>query len=159
VAELLRLKVGDLGSLDADARVVSDLDAEPFAVHFEPGRRPTTDRLTFLSFAARAAVLEHLAERRRRGRPIDDGAPLLAGTDGQPLGRAAVARARQRANAIIRAGSNVNVELCRTTGEFFREWGLPGSRFEPSEPSEPSEPLATTSTTSTTSITEGGDSA
>jgi hypothetical protein len=45
--------------------------------------------------------------------------------------RAAVARARRRANAIIRTGSNLNVELCRKTGEFFREWGLPGSRFTP----------------------------
>jgi len=30
---------------------------------------------------------------------------------------------------LIRAGSEVNVTLCRTTGDFFREWGLPGSRF------------------------------
>ena len=37
-------------------------------------------------------------------------------------------------------GGRVNVELCRTTGEFFRTWGLPGSRFTPtSEPAEASE--------------------
>jgi hypothetical protein len=42
-----------------------------------------------------------------------------------------VAAARRRSNALIRAGSQLNVELCRTTGEFFRTWGLPGSRFVP----------------------------
>ena len=59
-------------------------------------------------------------------------APLVAGPDGRPAGRATVARRPpSAANAIIRAGSNVNVDLCRKTGEFFREWGLPGSRFTP----------------------------
>jgi hypothetical protein len=55
----------------------------------------------------------------------------VAGPDGRPVSPAAVAHARRRANAIIRAGSNLNVDLCRKTGEFFREWGLPGSRFTP----------------------------
>jgi hypothetical protein len=32
---------------------------------------------------------------------------------------------------VIRTSSALNVELCRKTGEFFREWGLPGSRFVP----------------------------
>ena len=45
-----------------------------------------------------------------------------------------IARARKRSNAIIRAGSNLNVDLCRKTGEFFREWGEPGSRFTPVAP-------------------------
>jgi NAD+-dependent secondary alcohol dehydrogenase Adh1 len=31
---------------------------------------------------------------------------------------------------LIQACSNTNVALCRATGGFFREWGLPGSRFE-----------------------------
>ena len=30
---------------------------------------------------------------------------------------------------LIQAGSDTNVALCRATGDFFREWGLPGSRF------------------------------
>jgi hypothetical protein len=42
-----------------------------------------------------------------------------------------VAGFRLRANAVIRAGSMLNVDMCRKTGEFFREWGLPGSRFTP----------------------------
>ena len=52
----------------------------------------------------------------------------------RPIGPSELARARRRSNAIIRAGSNLNVELCRKTGEFFREWGLPGSRFVPVAP-------------------------
>jgi hypothetical protein len=77
-------------------------------------------------------VLEHLERRRTDGLDTVPAAPLVVGPDGRPAGRAAVGRARRRSNAIIRAGSNVNVELCRKTGEFFREWGPPGSRFTPS---------------------------
>jgi hypothetical protein len=145
VAELLRLRIGDVGSLDHEGRVVPDLDAEPYAVRFEPRRGPAPDRLTFLSFAARSAVREHVDDRRRQGTlgtALDREAPLLAGPDGEPLARAVVARARRRANAIIRMGGQLNVELCRTTGEFFREWGLPGSRFAPVDE------LVTTATTS-----------
>jgi hypothetical protein len=132
LSELLRLRVGDVGSLDASVRVVPDLGAEPLAVAFVPRRGAAVERITFLTFAARAAVLDHLADRRRRG-DLETGAPLLAGPDGEPLGRAAVDRSRRRANAIIRTGGRLNVELCRTTGDFFREWGLPGSRFVPPE--------------------------
>ena len=76
-------------------------------------------------------MVDHLTRRERVGRSITTDAPLIAGPDGDPPGRATVAAARKRANAIIRAGSNLNVDLCRTTGEFFRQWGLPGSRFIP----------------------------
>jgi hypothetical protein len=131
LAELLRLRVGDVGSLDAGGGLVPDPEAEPMAVRYQQRRGRTAERITFLSFAARGAVLDHLAGRRLAG--VDSGprAPLVAGPDGRPASRAAVARARRRANAIIRTGSNLNVELCRKTGEFFREWGLPGSRFTP----------------------------
>ena len=40
-------------------------------------------------------------------------------------------RARRRSNAVIGTGNALNVELCRKTGEFFRDWGPPGSRFTP----------------------------
>ncbi len=56
-------------------------------------------------------------------------APLLAESDGSQVTAQSVARARRRSRALIRAGSEVNVTLCRATGDFFREWGLPGSRF------------------------------
>jgi hypothetical protein len=130
VSELLRLRVGDLGSLDEDGGLVPDREAEPLAVRYQQRLRGTSiDRITFLSFPARQAVLEHLDQRHRDGLEIGPEAPLVSGPDGRPASRATVARARRRANAIIRAGSRLNVELCRTTGEFFREWGLPGSRF------------------------------
>jgi hypothetical protein len=137
LAELLRLRVGDLGSLDADGRLLPDPEAEPLAVSYTQRRGRTAERITFLSFPARTAVLEHLERRRLAGLDTGPAAPLVAGPDGRPAGRAAVARARRRSNAIIRAGSNLNVELCRKTGEFFREWGLPGSRFVPVAPNGP----------------------
>ena len=131
LAELLRVRVGDLGSLDADGQVVPEPAAEPLAVRYRQLRGRPAERVTFLSFAARAAVLDDLERRRLAGLDTGPEAPLVAGPDGRPAGRATVARARRRANAVIRAGSNVNVDLCRKTGEFFREWGLPGSRFTP----------------------------
>ena len=131
LAELLRLQVGDLGSLDAGGRLLPDPEAEPLAVRYQQRRGRPAERITFLSFAARGAVLDHLAGRRLAGVDTGPRTPLVAGPDGRPASRAAVARARRRANAIIRTGSNLNVELCRKTGEFFREWGLPGSRFTP----------------------------
>jgi len=131
LAELLRVRVGDLGSLDADGRLLPDPQAEPLAVRYTQRRGRSAERVTFLTFAARAAVLEHLERRRRDGLDTGPEAPLVAGADGRPVGRAEVARARRRSNAIIRAGSNLNVDLCRKTGEFFREWGPPGARFTP----------------------------
>jgi hypothetical protein len=134
LAELLRLRVGDLGSLDADGRLLPDPEAEPLAVRYQQRRGRSAERITFLTFAARTALLEHLARRRRDGLATGPQAPLIAGPDGGPAGRAEIDRARRRSNAIIRAGSNLNVDLCRKTGEFFREWGEPGSRFQPVPP-------------------------
>jgi hypothetical protein len=131
LAELLRVRVGDLGSLDADGRLLPDPEAEPLAVGYTQRRGRTADRITFLTFVARTAVLEHLARRRHDGLGAGPEAPLIAGADGRQIGPAELARARRRSNAIIRAGSNLNVDLCRKTGEFFREWGEPGSRFTP----------------------------
>ena len=134
LAELLRLRVGDLGSLDSDGGLCPDPEAEPLAVRYEQRRGRPCERITFLSFAARAAAVEHLRQRRQAGHDTGPTAPLVAATDGGPVRRAAVSRARRRSNAIIRAGGTVNVELCRKTGEFFREWGPPGSRFTPAAP-------------------------
>jgi hypothetical protein len=143
VAELLRLRVGDLGSIDEDGRLLPDAVAEPLAVRYQQlvgGLR--LERITFLSFAARAVVLEHLERRRHAGLDTGPCAPLIAGPDGRAVGRATVARARRRANAVIRTSSALNVELCRKTGEFFRGWGLPGSRFTPT-PAPPPTATAT----------------
>ena len=134
LAELLRVRVGDLGSLDADGGLLPDPEAEPLAVRYQQRRGRRAERITFLSFPARTAVLEHLERRRRDGADAGPEAPLVAGPDGGPAGRAEINRARRRSNAIIRTGSNLNVDLCRKTGEFFREWGEPGSRFTPVPP-------------------------
>jgi hypothetical protein len=129
LAELLRVRVGDLGSLDVDGGLLPEPEAEPLAVRYQQRRGRPAERITFLSFVARTAVIEHLERRRLDGLDTGPEAPLVAGADGRPAGRAEVDRARRRSNAIIRAGRNLNVDLCRKTGEFFREWGPPGSRF------------------------------
>ncbi len=129
LTELLRLRLGDLGSLDEDGAVLPDLEAEPLVVRFTRLRDRGGQRLTFLSYHARAALLADLHSRRQAGLDTGPDAPVVAGPHGQPATPAMVAGARRRSTALIRAGSRLNVELCRTTGEFFRSWGLPGSRF------------------------------
>lgn len=136
LAELLRLRLGDLGSLDEDGAVVHDLDAEPLAVRYEQRQGRTAERLTFLSFEAGRAVRDEVARRRAHGFTVAAAAPLVARSDGRPATRATVERARRRSNGLIRAGNRINVELCRTTGDFFRAWGLPGSRFKPTTSAE-----------------------
>ena len=121
-AELLGVRVGDAGRLDAEGRLVPDLEAEPLAVRYldeHDGR----ERVTFLSFEARAAVQDRLAG----GAPPAPDAPLLL-----PEAQHAAASDRLRATsaALIGAGNDVNVTLCRATGDFFREWGMPGARFD-----------------------------
>jgi hypothetical protein len=132
LTELLRLRVGDVGSLDSDGCLLPDVEADPLAVTFTPRRGKQVERITFLTYQARQALLasfEQGAINRASMHPLDLDAPLLAQSDGSKVSAQSVARARRRSGALIRAGSEVNVTLCRTTGDFFREWGLPGSRF------------------------------
>ena len=128
-AELLRLSVGDVGSLDAAGRLVPDIRAEPLAVRYVPRRGQGGERITFLTFQARQALLADLKRREALGQPTRLDAPLIANADGTRATAGSAAGARRRNLSLIRAGSNVNVELCLTTGNFFRAWGLPGSRF------------------------------
>lgn len=132
LAELLRLRIGNVGSLDSEGLIIPDIQADPLAVEYMPRRGKPRTYLTFLTYQARQALLTSLEQRTTHQTPaglIDLDAPLIAQPDGSPASRASVARARKRSQSLIRAGSDVNVELCRTTGDFFREWGLPGSRF------------------------------
>ena len=129
LAELLRLRVGDVGSLDADGRLIPDVEAEPLAVRHTPRRGRGEERITFLTYQARRALLDALAARTAAGLPAGPDAPLIARSDGSPATPASLARTRRRNAALIRAGNNINVELCRSTGDFFRAWGMPGSRF------------------------------
>jgi hypothetical protein len=129
LAELLRLRIGDIGSLDREGRLIPESEADPLAVQFTPRRGKPVQRITFLTYQARQALLASLQQASPGGDPLQRDAPLITQADGSPVTNASVARARRRSQSLIRAGSEVNVTLCRTTGDFFREWGLPGSRF------------------------------
>lgn len=129
LAELLRLRIGDIGSLDSEGCLIPDRGADPLAVQFTPRRGKPIERLTFLTYQARQALLASLEHSITVGDAMQLDAPLITQADGSPATNASVTRARKRSQSLIRAGSEVNVTLCRTTGDFFREWGLPGSRF------------------------------
>lgn len=132
LAELLRLRIGNVGSLDSEGRIIPDIQADPLGVEYTPRRGKPRLYLTFLTYQARQALLTSLEERTLHQTPtelIELDAPLIAQPDGSPVSRASVVRARKRSQSLIRTCSDVNVALCRATGDFFREWGLPGSRF------------------------------
>ncbi|MGZ4745287.1 MAG: hypothetical protein ACXVYS_18935 [Oryzihumus sp.] len=119
--ELLGVRVRDAGSVDAAGEVVPDLAAEPLALTYTPddgGPR----RLTFLSHDAHAALLARIAGRGPLG-PED---PLLLPPE-TAVETAELADAWSA--AAIDVSNDVNVALCRATGDFFREWGMPGARF------------------------------
>jgi len=130
LAELLRLRIGDAGSIDRDGRIVPDLEAEPLAVRYVPRRGKPCERITFLSFHAREALLVELDSRRAAGLTLELDAPLIARRDGSAATSSSVGYARRRNAALIQTGNAVNVAMCRATGDFFRDWGMPGSRFQ-----------------------------
>ena len=133
LAELLRLRIGDIGSLDAEGRLIPELEADPLAVQYIPRRGKKEARITFFTYSTRQALLAVLLQDTRERdftRLIDLSAPLITQRNGSKTTQASVAKARQRSKSLIRACSDTNVSLCRATGDFFREWGLPGSRFE-----------------------------
>ena len=121
MAELLRLRIGDVGSLDSEGHLIPDVEADPLAVQFIPRRGKPVERIAFLTYQTRQALLTSLEQRFATEHAIDLEAPLIVSS---------AVQARQRSRSLIRAGNEVNVALCQTTGNFFREWGLPGSRFE-----------------------------
>jgi len=129
LTELLRLRIGDIGSLDREGRLIPDIEADPLAVQFIPRRGKQVERITFLTYQARSTLLESLKRTIAARDSLRLDVPLITQADGSPVTTASVSRARQRSQSLIRAGSEVNVTLCRATGDFFREWGLPGSRF------------------------------
>ncbi len=132
LAELLRLHIGDIGSLDAEGRLIPDIEADPLAVQYKPRRGKQEERITFLTYSTRQALLAAMQQSALGQDPpqiIDLNAALITQCGGSKTALTSVAKARQRSKSLIRAGSEVNVTLCRTTGDFFREWGLPGSRF------------------------------
>lgn len=127
-AELLRLRVGDVGSLDRDGELVPDTAAEPLAVRFASLRGKRT-YVTFFSDRARDAIRSEFARRSGMRERLMPNSPLvLAEAPGRR--NSSVARATRFNAALIEAGNNVNVDLCVATGKFFRAWGPPGARFE-----------------------------
>jgi len=108
------------------------IQADPLGVEYTPRRGKPRPYLTFLTYQARQALLTSLEQRTIHQTPtelIELDAPLIAQPDGSLVSRSSVVRARKRSQSLIRTCSDVNVALCRATGDFFREWGLPGSRF------------------------------
>jgi hypothetical protein len=135
LAELLRLRLGDVGSLDSEGHLIPDIEADPLAVQYTSRRGKQRQYITFLTYHTRQALLASLQPYITAGQSLDLDWPLIAqpGKDTaspRPATRSSVTHARKRSQSLIRAGSDVNVALCMTTGDFFREWGLPGSRFE-----------------------------
>jgi len=132
LAELLRLHIGDVGSLDAEGRLIPDIEADPLAVQYIPRRGKQEERITFFTYSTRQALLTSLLQGTRERdstQALALNAPLITQRNGSKATQASVAKARQRSKSLIRACSDTNVSLCRATGDFFREWGLPGSRF------------------------------
>jgi hypothetical protein len=132
LAELLRLRIGDVGSLDAEGRLIPDIEADPLAVQHIPRRGKQEERITFFTYSTRQALLTSLLQGTRERdstQALALNAPLITQRNGSKATQASVAKARQRSKSLIRACSDTNVSLCRATGDFFREWGLPGSRF------------------------------
>lgn len=126
IDEAMSLRIGDLGSLDATGTVVPDVFAEPLAASYRPDDGGP-ERVTFLSYAARSLWLTG-----SRGCPDTDSdlaRPFVTAWDGSPARSDVGARATARHAALIAAGNEVNVATCRLTGDFFREWGMPGARF------------------------------
>lgn len=130
--EVLGLRMGDVGSLDEEARLQPDRYADPLAVSFRPEGTdaPAERRLTFLNFEARVALSLSWAARVLAGEQLTDDAPLIGAPGGGALDAGVLQAARARHEALIGAGNEVNVFMCRMTGDFFRTWGMPGSRFQ-----------------------------
>ncbi|MDP9436755.1 MAG: hypothetical protein M3P93_16830 [Actinomycetota bacterium] len=142
--ELLAVRVRDAGRLDADGVLVPDLEAEPLVVRYSSAQ-DGREHLAFLSYEARLALQQRLAER---GQPGPDEALLLP----EARQHAASQALQATSAALIGAGNDVNVSLCRATGNFFRAWGMPGARFEArARPAEESDPLSRSTTPTTTS--------
>jgi len=129
LAELLRLRIRDIGSLDSEGHLIPDIEADPLTVQFTPRRGKQVERITFLTYQARQALLSSLEQAITVRGSMQLDAPLITQADGSPVTNASVTRARHRSQSLIRACSDTNVALCRATGDFFREWGLPGSHF------------------------------
>src|SRR5438270_171075 len=104
LSELLRLRIGDVGSLDSEGRLIPDVKADPLAVQFTPRLGKQGERITFLTFQARQALLTSLEQSAPAGQSLALDAPLITKHNGSTLSRADAVKARRRSRALIRTG-------------------------------------------------------
>ena len=116
--ELEKIKVKDSGSLDIDGNIVENPYSDPLVLQFETSEGP---RITFLGEEAREALHQQLAIRNPKSED-----PLFA--DAADFKRF-MEHAATRAESIIETVNGVNSTLCKTVGDFFLEWGIPGRNF------------------------------
>jgi hypothetical protein len=116
--ELEKIKVKDSGSLDIDGNIVENPYSDPLVLQFETKEGP---RITFLGEEAREALHQQLAIRNPKSED-----PLFA--DAADFKRF-MEHAATRAESIIETVNGVNSELCKTVGDFFLEWGIPGRNY------------------------------
>jgi hypothetical protein len=116
--ELEKIKVKDSGSLDIDGNIVENPYSDPLALQFETTEGP---RITFLGEEAREALSHQLAIRN----PKSEDSLFADAADFKRF----MEHAATRAESIIETVNGVNSELCKTVGDFFLEWGIPGRNF------------------------------
>lgn len=116
--EIATIKVKDAGSLDRTGKIVSNHLSSPLAIEFTT---PEGEFITFLGEEARAVLVEQLNERA-----IQPDDLLFADKDQLEKFKE---RADARGKAIIETVNEVNVTLCKTVGDFFLKWGVPGANF------------------------------
>jgi hypothetical protein len=112
------IKVKDSGSLDIDGNLVENPYSDPLVLQVQTEEGP---RITFLGEEAREALSIQLAERN----PKSDDLLFANEEDFKRF----MGHAEARGKAIIETVNDVNVTLCKTVGDFFLEWGIPGRNF------------------------------
>jgi hypothetical protein len=116
--ELEKIKVKDAGSLDIDGNIVENPYSDPLVLQFETKEGP---RITFLGEEAREALHQQLLIRN----PKSEDSLFADAADFKRF----MEHAATRAESIIETVNGVNSELCKTVGDFFLEWGLPGRNY------------------------------
>jgi hypothetical protein len=82
---------------------------------------PEGEFITFLSEECRTVLVDQLAKRNAQSEDL-----LFADKDQLEEYKN---RADARGKSIIETVNDVNVTLCKTVGDFFLKWGVPGSKF------------------------------
>lgn len=116
--EMEKIKVKDSGSLDVDGNLAENPFSDPLVLQLDTDEGP---RITFLGEEAREALHQQLLVRN----PKSDDTLFADAVDFERFKQ----HADTRGKAIIETVNNVNVMLCKTVGDFFLEWGVPGSKF------------------------------